>query len=84
MTLHLERVGVFFFCLKRVDTTLLSIVFNIYIMQEIQNKIQELESQLTGNMFADMNVKDEIHNLKMKMNGTKPPQQEIDCIGCGS
>jgi hypothetical protein len=82
MTLHLERVGVFFFALK--ELTLHYYPLFLTNMQEIQNKIQQLESQLTGNMFADMNVKDEIHNLKMKMNGTKPPEQEIDCIGCGS
>jgi|TARA_R110000823_G_scaffold214542_1_gene344374 hypothetical protein len=53
-------------------------------MQEIQNQIQSLESQLSGNMFTDMEIKDQIHNLKMKLNGTKPNNQEIDCVGCGS
>ena len=53
-------------------------------MQEIHNQIQSLESQLTGNMFNDMEIKDKIHNLKMKVSGSKPCSSEIDCTGCGS
>jgi len=51
---------------------------------ELKNQIQKLESQLTGNMFTDMEIKDKIHNLKMKINGSKPSSSEIDCVGCGS
>jgi len=51
---------------------------------EIESMIKGLESKLTGDMFQDMNIKDEIHNLKMKLNGTKPTDSHIDCIGCGS
>lgn len=53
-------------------------------MQEIQSQITELESQLTGDMFKDMDIKDKIHNLKMKLNGTRPLSSEIECVGCGS
>ena len=52
--------------------------------EEIQHQIKELEGQLTGNMFDDMDLKDKIHNLSMKLNGTKPMSSEIDCVGCGS
>jgi hypothetical protein len=52
--------------------------------QEIQSEIQNLESQLTGDMFSDMDLKDKIHNLKMKVNGTRPMNSEIECVGCGS
>lgn len=52
--------------------------------QEIQTEITSLESQLTGDMFADMDLKDKIHNLKMKVNGTRPMNSEIECVGCGS
>jgi hypothetical protein len=52
--------------------------------QEIQTEIQNLESQLTGDMFTDMDLKDKIHNLKMKVNGTRPMNSEIECVGCGS
>jgi hypothetical protein len=53
-------------------------------MQELHNQIQTLETQLTGNLFNDMEIKDKIHNLKMKLNGIKPTSSEIDCVGCGS
>ena len=52
--------------------------------EEIKSTIASLESRLTGDMFNDMNIKDEIHNLNMKLNGTKPTDSHIDCIGCGS
>ena len=52
--------------------------------KEIQAKIIALEMTLTGNLMLDMDVKDKIHNLKMQLNGTKPSNTEIDCVGCGS
>ncbi len=52
--------------------------------QEIVSQINELESQLTGDMFKDMDLKEKIHQLKMKLNGTKPGNSEIECVGCGS
>lgn len=53
-------------------------------MNELYSQIKTLENQLTGNMFSDMEIKDKIHNLKMKINGAKPSNSEIDCVGCGS
>lgn len=52
--------------------------------QEIEAQITDLESKLTGDMFSDMEIKDKIHNLKMKLNGTRPMNSEIECVGCGS
>jgi len=52
--------------------------------QEIKDQIAELEKQLTGEMMQDMETKDKIHNLQMKLNGTKPTDSHFDCIGCGS
>lgn len=52
--------------------------------KELQEEITALEAQLTGDMFQDMDLKDKIHNLKMKLNGVKPVDSHIDCIGCGS
>ena len=52
--------------------------------EKIQEEISELESKLTGDMFADMELRDKIHNLRMKLNGTKPENQQIECVGCGS
>jgi hypothetical protein len=51
---------------------------------EIESMIKGLKSRLSGDMFQDMNIKDEIHNLEMKLNGTKPTDSHFDCIGCGS
>ncbi len=53
-------------------------------LEDIQSEITTLEGQLTGDMFQDMDIKDKIHNLKMKLNGTKPMDQTIECEGCGS
>lgn len=47
-------------------------------------EIKELESQLTGDMFQDMEIKDKIHNLEMKLKGVKPMDSHFDCVGCGS
>jgi hypothetical protein len=53
-------------------------------MEEIIETIKSLKKQLTGDMLNDMNLRDEIHNLEMKLNGTKPEDTMVDCIGCGS
>ena len=53
-------------------------------MENISKKIQELEKKITGNMLEDMDIRDKIHNLKMQLDGTKPSNSEIDCVGCGS
>lgn len=53
-------------------------------IEQLETEIKELEAQLTGDMFSDMVIRDKIHNLKMRLNGTKPMNQEIDCVGCGS
>lgn len=50
----------------------------------LQEEIDELKSKLTGDMFTDMDIKDEIHNLEMKLKGIKPIDSHFDCIGCGS
>lgn len=52
--------------------------------EAIQKKIDELQEKLTGDMFKDMEIKDKIHNLEMKLNGTKPTDSHFDCVGCGS
>ncbi len=52
--------------------------------ETLQTQIDQLESQLTGDMFKDMDIKDKIHNLRMKLNGVKPVDSAIDCVGCGS
>jgi len=53
-------------------------------MDDYTSQIEELKSKLTGDMFADMEIKDQIHNLEMQLNGTKPTDSHFDCVGCGS
>ncbi len=50
----------------------------------IEEAMAALKGKLTGEMFADMEIRDQIHNLEMQLNGTKPVDQFIDCVGCGS
>ena len=52
--------------------------------EEIKQEIEALKETLTGDMFKDMETKDQIHNLEMKLNGTKPTDNHFDCVGCGS
>jgi len=52
--------------------------------EQLEKEIESLTAQLTGDMFKDMEIKDQIHNLKMKVNGVKPMDSHFDCVGCGS
>jgi len=54
------------------------------IKKEIEAEIKSLEETLTGNMMQDMDVRDKIHNLKMKLNGVRPADSFVECVGCGS
>ena len=51
---------------------------------DIQTEIAFYESTLTGDMMQDMDARIAIHILKMKLNGTKPTDSHVDCIGCGA
>ncbi|MCH7413161.1 hypothetical protein MM213_06680 [Belliella sp. R4-6] len=50
----------------------------------LEKRIEELKSSLTGDMFQDMDTRDQIHNLEMQLKGVKPMDSHIDCVGCGS
>ena len=52
--------------------------------QALEEAIESLKGKLTGNMFADMETRDEIHNLEMQLKGVKPMDSHFECIGCGS
>ena len=52
--------------------------------EEINKKINELKNSLTGEMFADMETKEEIHQLEMELKGVKPESSYFECVGCGS
>jgi len=53
-------------------------------VEHIQSQLEELKAQLTGDMFQDMDIKDQIHNLEMQVHGVKPMDSHFDCVGCGS
>jgi hypothetical protein len=50
----------------------------------LEEVISALKEKLTGDMFADMETRDEIHNLEMQLKGVKPLDSHFDCVGCGS
>lgn len=56
----------------------------IVTQAQLEKEIEDLTAQLTGDMFKDMEIKDKVHNLKMKVNGVKPMDSHFDCVGCGS
>jgi hypothetical protein len=49
-----------------------------------EEEIADLESQLTGDMFADMDIKDEIHRLKLECVGGSCSIDDLGCEACGS
>ena len=51
---------------------------------DLQTELEQLNAQLTGDMFQDMDTKDQIHNLEMKIKGIKPMDSHFDCVGCGA
>jgi hypothetical protein len=51
---------------------------------ELLEKIEALKASLISEMMADMDAKDQIHNLQMELQGVKPQGSEFDCAGCGS
>ncbi len=56
-------------------------------MEDIQSLIDGLEKEfsITEDFEAKLEIKDKIHNLKLRLSGVKPDSSsEIDCVGCGS
>jgi len=47
-------------------------------------EIADLESQLTGDMFADMDIKDQIHKLKLEEAGGSCDIDDPECEAYGS
>lgn len=54
------------------------------MITEWQQEVDALKASLTGDLFQDMEARDKIHNLEMKINGVKPGSSEFECVGCGS
>jgi|TARA_R110002050_G_scaffold300597_1_gene470712 hypothetical protein len=57
-------------------------------MQDLFDKVEELKNSLTGDMFTDMEIKEQIHKLEMEIKGVKSVNDEcpIDgsCDSCGA
>lgn len=55
---------------------------------EIKDKIAALKAQLTGNLFEDMELQQEIYELKKVLNPRieEHPEEDDDegCLSCGS
>lgn len=52
-----------------------------------QTRIDELKTQLTGNLFKDGELMDQIYQLKLKLNPEikdNPSLDTEDCLYCGS
>ena len=57
--------------------------------QDIKYKLQYIEDikikkELTNDFEEKMMFADKIHKFEMELNGVKPTDSSIDCIGCGS
>ena len=78
----------FYIVAQTISNILTPYPFNMALteaeVRDINRQITELEVQKTGDMFTDMEILDNIHNLKMKRDGIRPANSEIECIGCGS
>ncbi len=57
---------------------------NQELKAELMKEVEALEASLTGNLMTDMDIKDKIHNIQMKLNGVKPVDSHYECVGCGS
>ena len=53
---------------------------------DLENKVKVLKENKsnTDDFMEQMDFADKIHNIEMKLNGVKPTDTHIDCIGCGS
>ena len=54
------------------------------LKEQLMKEVEALEASLTGNLMTDMDIKDQIHNIQMKINGVKPVDSHYECVGCGS
>ena len=49
-----------------------------------KKKLLKKQKEATSDWMEQMSIADDIHNIEMKLNGVKPTDSHIDCIGCGS
>ena len=51
-------------------------------MEELEARLAELKAQLTGDMFADMRIREEIHHIELELNGGSCDINNPDCETC--
>ena len=51
---------------------------------DIKQQIEELKTKLTGELLKDLEIRDKMHQLEMKLNNVKPTDSHFECVGCGS
>ena len=54
--------------------------------EEMKNLLEDLKKrkERAVDFSEKISIASEIHNIEMKLNGVKPMDSHIDCIGCGS
>lgn len=57
--------------------------------EQIDHKIEELKGQLVGDMFQDMDLQQQIMDLKRQKSEmisptVRPDNSDFECVGCGS
>ena len=54
--------------------------------EEMKSLLEDLKKRKESAVdFSEkISIASEIHNIEMKLNGVKPMDSHIDCIGCGS
>lgn len=52
----------------------------------LEEEIKSLEAQKENavSFVEELDIAEKIYNIQMKLNGVKPTDSHIDCIGCGS
>ena len=80
----MERVHIYDACLYWIQYKFSVMTDNE--RKELTEKVEVLKKQKESisDWMEQMSVADEIHNIEMKLNGVKPTDSHIDCIGCGS
>ena len=53
-----------------------------YYMEELEARLAELKARLTGDMFADMRIREEIHHIELELNGGSCDINNPDCETC--
>ena len=57
----------------------------VKLPQEIDLTLFLIREELKNKKFTnDLEIKDKIHQLEMKLNNVKPTDSHIECVGCGS